>query len=223
MINDFQPIRPILHPTTGDLLQYSIKPKNRNKMRLCDVTKMESRIASLRLYRHARSGDIPQQVVIRELYSYVTEFVNPNLIIKISEMKMGVVVTESVRYEPRKLINNRAYHKAASSYSFLTDLDLQYGLEWQICLWLKDNLQVLGFTGKSGADILDDIHMMPQMEYDRFEYEVATKVPDRVIDWDHLINDFEEHDLRPFIKVKPKKTIAEFSALQAKPRLNETK
>lgn len=134
--NKWQPLRTRVHPTEmkGDHpapLLYATMPKP-DRRRAVIITSYEAMITQIRLYRAARSGYIPEQVSIAELYDHVFGDISGT----VSKTQMGHMVVSSLLYEPRKLINRKSIGKPTMSYLFYTNLDLQYGLEWMICTWL---------------------------------------------------------------------------------------
>lgn len=57
---------------------------------------------------------------------------------EVSKNKMGAVVLQAVDYNPRLLKGKTKDNpKACMTYQFLNREDLMYGLEWMICMWLK--------------------------------------------------------------------------------------
>lgn len=135
MFNAAQPIRPD-YTDDGTPLLYRTQPKRQN--RIPKFYSTAQILASCRLYRAARRGDIPLQVSISELYEFTMEGAQDI----ISKNAMGHSVVNSVLYEPRKLLNRKDI-KATMTYRFLHPLDLTYGLEWQICAvfyhWMDKN------------------------------------------------------------------------------------
>lgn len=135
MFNAAQPIRPD-YTDDGIPLLYRTQPKRQN--RIPKFYSIAQILASCRLYRAARRGDIPLQVSISELYEFTMEGAQDI----ISKNAMGHSVVNSVLYEPRKLLNRKDI-RATMTYRILHPLDLVYGLEWQICAvfyhWMEKN------------------------------------------------------------------------------------
>ncbi len=56
----------------------------------------------------------------------------------ISKRRVGCTILQAVAYDPRKLIGKKKTNpKACMVYAFLDPRDLEYGLEWMICIWLR--------------------------------------------------------------------------------------
>jgi hypothetical protein len=124
-----------------------------------------SQLAMLSLYRAVCRGEVPQQVAIAELYDWLApqeEFSKHNL---------GAVVVNAVIYEPRKLYNNRSVGKPTSSYVFRNMLDLQYGLEWMLCTWMRKYLNKMNAADeqiKSRGDMAEELTMLAESTDDEF-------------------------------------------------------
>ena len=162
------------------------------------ITSYEAMITQIRLYRAARSGYIPEQVSIAELYDHVFGDISGT----VSKTQMGYMVVSSLLYEPRKLINRKSIGKPTMSYLFYTNLDLQYGLEWMICTWLwkflNDDVARRVLDRIHGPEAMDReleiLAFTEEQEY-RALYEESypsTRFTDP--DWDSLINGFNEVD-----------------------------
>lgn len=132
MFNKYQPIRPRIHPETGAVMMYATMPKKwrRKQFNVCTVPSM---MTQCRLYRAVCRGEISTQVLISELYDWCFEHEKDF----ISKTQMGNNVVQSVIYEPRLMVNNRKVGKPSMTYVFRQVEDLKYGLEWQICVWLR--------------------------------------------------------------------------------------
>lgn len=134
--NASQPDRPE-ETVDGTPLYYRTQPKNIK--RIPNFFTPHYIISSLRLYRAARAGQIPESVAIGELY----DFVFANCSDLVSKKTMGSTVVHAVIYEPRLLKNSRAVGGALMTYQFRNISDLIYGLEWQICAalyaWMNRN------------------------------------------------------------------------------------
>lgn len=131
LFNKWQPVRPRLHPETGEVMAYRTMPK-KGGYRLRPVCSRPSQIAQMRLYRAACQGHVGKQVAISDLYEYCFYDIRK----LISKTQMGYVAVDTTIYEPRLLVNNRTVGKATMTYTFQTDLDFKYGLEWMLCTWL---------------------------------------------------------------------------------------
>lgn len=146
MLNPYQPVRPRLHPVTGKVLMYATFPPYDRLTNTFNVCSIQSMMAQCRLYRAARQGMIDRQVPIIDLHEYCFYDVN------VSKNQMGKNVVRALIYEPRLLVNNKLVGKATMTYTFRTDLDLQYGLEWQICTWLRNFLNTGARSGRIGMN-----------------------------------------------------------------------
>lgn len=167
MFNPNQPIRPRLHPVNGKVLRYATFPSYDRLKNTFNVCSIQSMMSQCRLYRAARQGIIDLQVAIVDLHAYCFHDVN------VSKNQMGKNVIRALIYEPRLLVNNNTVGKATMTYTFHTDLDLQYGLEWQICTWLRKFLNkgarpedLIGLNNREALEIeLDDLANSDHMEY----------------------------------------------------------
>lgn len=90
-------------------------------------------ISQCRLYRAVCKGEVSTQVLISELY----EWCFFDKIDTVSKTQMGYNVMQSLIYEPRKMVNRKSVGKPVMTYVFRHTEDLKYGLEWQICVWLR--------------------------------------------------------------------------------------
>lgn len=132
MFNQYQPVRPRIHPETGLIMRYATMPKKwrRNHFHVCSLPSM---ISQCRLYRAVCKGEVSTQVLISELY----EWCFFDKIDTVSKTQMGYNVMQSLIYEPRKMVNRKSVGKPVMTYVFRHTEDLKYGLEWQICVWLR--------------------------------------------------------------------------------------
>lgn len=191
LFNKWQPERPRIHPVTGAILQYRTMPKKEGH-RLRPICTLHSRITQMRLYRAACQGYVPIQVSIAELYNFCFgETVSKN--------QMGTVIIDTVIYEPRLLVNNKTVGKATMTYTFRSDLDLKYGLEWMICTWLWKFLNenaapdALIGTPEQMAQELEMLGGSDDMEYieiyeSQSQYRFSMDEPD----WKTVCNGMEE-------------------------------
>ncbi len=158
LINKHQPKRPS-HDESGLIpLQYRTRP-DRTTYKCCDV---KNQIVQMRLYRYCRSDVFVTAPAISELHDYL--FYNDEWITKKS---LGEVILQSMRVNPRKLKGKtKDNEKAAVMYVFHRPEELQYGLEWQICTWLRN---FLNDTGAKGHAIVSGPDMMLE-ELDRMAF-----------------------------------------------------
>lgn len=128
-----QPERPRIDPVTGDILLFATMPNPDMKKKQFKVCEPPSQKAQCRMYRAVRQGFIGRQVVVSDIYDYCMD----GIYSEVSKTQMGYNVTATTLYEPRLLVNNKTIGKPALTYTFRNLLDFQYGLEWQICTWLR--------------------------------------------------------------------------------------
>ena len=89
--------------------------------------------AQARLYRVARSGQFPNNAAIQEVRDWIF-YDSP----EVSKKMMGGAVIRTTLYNPRRLKGlTKDNDRAKMMYSFANLLELQYGLEWMICTWLR--------------------------------------------------------------------------------------
>jgi len=128
-INPIQPIRPRFTEDSKFPLRFRTRPKLQRRM--IKVHTYANQIAAMRLYRAVRNGDVPQQVGVADLH----QFIAPDK--AFSKVTLGYVVINSVDYEPRQLVNSKKVEKPTQSYAFRDVKELEYGLEWIICSFLR--------------------------------------------------------------------------------------
>lgn len=185
-LNPFQPKRPLKHPETGERLMYRLYPqlsfeKTRNERiyRTCEIS---NRICQIQLYRWTFDEGFIQYPSINELYEYLITSVG----LTSSKGHFGRTVTNALDYNPRKLkgvtLDNP---KACQIYTFRNELDLRYGLEYQICSWLRRFLkdhsapgeeepvleEELAFLGSCSWEECQEIYINPMMEFNARQYE----------------------------------------------------
>jgi hypothetical protein len=128
-LNRHQPDRP--YTIDGVPLQYRTLPVIGDNF---IVTSTYNMIVSARLYREVRRGNVPNFVAVNDLY----EFCFPDDQVGLSKRTMGAVIIRTVRYNPRKLLGvSRKNEKARVIYAFAHMTELEFGLEWMICTWLR--------------------------------------------------------------------------------------
>lgn len=167
IINPYQPIRPRHDPETGEVLLYRTRPK-KGKYNF-HIHTYGNQLAMINLYRAVHRGEVPLHVSIADLYQWLAdgEFAKRNL---------GAVVVNSVDYEPRKLYNNSRVEKAVSAYAFRNMLDLQFGLEWMICTWLRKFINGMNAADqqiKSRGDMAEELQILASCDENEF-HEIYT-------------------------------------------------
>ena len=162
--NRHQPIRPLINPETGSPLLHRTFP--RLEVRMPAIMTLPYQICQMRMYRHCVNGEFPNHASAAE----VREWLN------VGRNTLGSTILQSVRYEARKLVNRRSLPKALVIYSFNDILELQYGLEWQICTWLRTFLkerdaQEIAYSGPEAAE--HELEIMATVSHQEYmvEYE----------------------------------------------------
>lgn len=144
----FNAARPDRPDYDGDIrLLYRTQPKKQKK--LPTFFSIRQIVASIRLYRAARNGDIPCRVAIGELYDFV--FWTEELRSLVSKKTMGNSIIHSVLHEPRILRNVR-HEQAQMTYNFNSPKELEYGLEWHLSAVLYKWLDANGDWPKDRAE-----------------------------------------------------------------------
>lgn len=197
--NQHQPIRLTHHPETGEPLLYRTFPVIQKKMPR--FMSLNYQLCQIRLYRAIRSGEYPNNASAAEIREWIGT----------SHTILGSTIINAVQYEARKLVNRRSLPKPLVIYSFGNLLEFQYGLEWQICTWLRSFLQErdaqeVPFSGPEAAEYeLDLLASMPEGEYmDEFEKplsEVTMQVHfnnrQMKLDWNKLVEGLKEANTEP--------------------------
>lgn len=190
-INQHAPIRPRSIPDFDRTLLFATMPQKTESARY-QVTAPKNMIAQMRLYRAVREGAIPLCGSIQEIYDYVF-FGQEN----VSKNTMGATVIRTVLYNPRRLKGvTKDNDKAMMTYTFHHLLELQYGLEWMLCTWLRKFLNEGAAPGGQGrisgpdmmAQELDILADTPEKDYlEVYEEPVwDTKYSDP--DWEALVS-----------------------------------
>lgn len=128
-LNRHQPDRPRI--VDGVDLQYRTLPVIGDNFVVTSPTNM---IASARLYRETRRGNIPNFVACSDLH----DFCFPDGHVGLGKRTMGSVIIRTVRYNPRKLLGvSKKNDKMRQIYAFAHMAEFEFGLEWMICTWLR--------------------------------------------------------------------------------------
>lgn len=89
-------------------------------------------ICQIMLYQWVKR-EFKNGVPIAELHGYLF-YDQPD----VSKRHLGSTVLQAVAYNPRVTVGQRSDNpKACSTYVFQNSKDLEYGLEWMICIWLR--------------------------------------------------------------------------------------
>lgn len=155
-INRHQPTRPSIDPETGTRLLYRVHPIMKDNAasgqtgRVYRTHEPANQLAQMQLYRWCRSTDFVQAVSCRELYDYlITEPMRDTKYLS-SIHHFGRTILNAVDYDPRKLkAKDKNVEKTQQIYFFHSRLDLQYGLEYMICSWLRKFLNDASAPGSS--------------------------------------------------------------------------
>lgn len=135
----------------------------------------DARLCQIVLYRGCHAGEVISGASIDDFHGYFF-FDYPS----VTKKRMGDVVINAVLYNPRKLkgvtISNP--QKAKMIYVFQDILDLQYGLEWQICSWVYKT-----HRPKSEEEMEGHLRNLVRFTMENIEEEYLAKRPDKKIDW----------------------------------------
>lgn len=156
-LNRHQPIRPLVDPETGLRLMYRLYPimsddGNRGSRNYRTV-EPANQLCQLQLYRWSRSPEFVDTPSCRDLYDYLImgpfgQTEGTKYLPSINHF--GKTVLNALNYEPRKLKGvTKENPKACQMYVFRSPLELQYGLEYMICSWLRKFLNEGAAPGSS--------------------------------------------------------------------------
>lgn len=127
--NDYQPRRPVYDENENRLAFRTYISRPNAKYDLFDLRNI---ICQTKLYRWVKEGFV-NGVPIFELHRLLF-WDQPD----ISKRHLGSTILQAVAYNPRKLIGKRKDNpKACMTYVFFDPKDLEYGLEWMICIWIR--------------------------------------------------------------------------------------
>lgn len=141
LLNQHQPPRPTIDPDTKKRLMYRTYPLMKDSGAkqgfIYRTTDPMNRICQLMLYRWSRSDDFVEAPSCRDLYNFL-----------IAERKLppsirafGQTIINALDYECRKLKGvSKSNDKMRQIYFFESRYELQYGLEYMICAWLRNFL-----------------------------------------------------------------------------------
>ncbi len=157
MLNRHQPSRPKIHPESGEKLLFRIYPHLRDgDERTYRVMEPANQLCQMQLYRWCRSDQFVESPSVADLYDFLIaepfgetrklqyEGIVPKTITtgKLpyfpSKHHFGRTITNALDYNPRKLKGQTKDNpRACQIYCFINKLELQYGLEYMICSWLR--------------------------------------------------------------------------------------
>lgn len=180
LLNSHQPERPRFAEDETRLLYATMPDISRRIPAVCTYLSM---LTQCRLYRYATSGEVPPVIGINDLYQYVFHDIK-NVI---SKVQMGYVAVATTAYETRKLLNNAQVTKPTTCYVFNHPDELQYGLEWMICTWLRGFYNSRPGDRLSGPEdmllALQKLAEMNEGEYLQFEEDLFNYNSQQELDW----------------------------------------
>lgn len=130
LFNPYQPVRP-RYTDDGKVLHFTTMPK-KGKRQIFICTRL-SAMTQCRLYRAVKQRKFGKQVAISDLYDFCFFDVEE----EISKTQMGLIFVNTLIYEPRLLVNNSIVGKPTMTYTIRDLREVEYGLEWMICVWLR--------------------------------------------------------------------------------------
>ncbi|TMV12603.1 hypothetical protein [Arenibacterium halophilum] len=127
--NEYQPRRPI-SDENGEPLWFRTHISRPDAG--YDLYDQRNIIAQVKLYRWVKS-EFVNGVSISALHGYLFQD-HPT----VSKRHLGSTILQAVAYDPRKLKGvTKNNPKACMTYFFHNAKDLEYGLEWMICIWIR--------------------------------------------------------------------------------------
>lgn len=140
LLNRFQPVRPWQIKELNRQLMYRTYPMMKDDgligQRVYRVTSLENRIAQMQLYRWCRGPNFVNFPACGDLYDFL--FQNRDLPVVISKKTLGRTIFNSLSYNCKKLKGiTKDNDKVRQLYCFESAEELQYGLEYMICAWLR--------------------------------------------------------------------------------------
>lgn len=126
----------------------------------------------------------------------------------VSKRHLGSTILQAVAYDPRKLKGQTKNNpRACMTYVFQNPKDLEYGLEWMICIWIRR--VALANSSKNVEDALTELaetnsEDLISLFWDPMMQSVV-RATIRDFDWEAL---WEQHELviqrrRPIVKPRP--------------------
>ena len=166
----WQPDRPRHDPETGEVLMYRTRPKFLKRM--IKMHTQANQVCAMSLYRAVRQGDVPNQVSINELFRWLDYSY-------FSKKTLGCVVSNAVIYQPRLLMNRKATGPVMT-YSFRNLKELEYGLEWMICSFLRKYLNHHNASDEqivTARDMAEELDMLASSSDDMFHNDYLVDLP----------------------------------------------
>lgn len=150
----------------------------------------ESAAAQVALYRWTHSADWVNGPSIADLHQFLMFDWSKHQYF--SKHRLGNAVVQSTIYNPRKLkakTKDNPYPK--SIYVWKDKLDLQYGLEWQICMWLY-KIESDRRTAEDFISFLEELITLPVSEVTSLYIEPTTTIEPP--DWNSIWQKFNLYD-----------------------------
>lgn len=232
LLNRHQPTRPSADPSSGKRLLYRTYPMMKDSGnpdgRVYRVMEPANQLSQMQLYRWSRSDQFVDSPSISDLYDFLIRepFENAGLPFTSSKHHFGRTITNALDYNPRKLKGKtKDNEKACQIYCFLNPLELQYGLEYMICAWLRKFLNDHAAPGgqsisgsEAMAEELDILCSTPWADY--LEVYVNPLQANRNLypepDWRNLLRQSSTNQEAPELDAQePRRKLRSFSAQRA--------
>lgn len=159
LLNRFQPVRLWKDPEDPRPLMYRTYPIMKDtggSGRVYRTTEPASRFAQMMIYRWCRSDDFVNAPGCGELYDYL--IVRNHL--PVTKKQFGSTIVNALDYECRKLKGiTKDNDKVRQLYYFESQLELQYGLEYMLCSWLRKFLNDQSAPGSNSINTPEDMEM----------------------------------------------------------------
>lgn len=180
----FVPCQPV-RDTLYDFRTHITRPNSNY-----DVFNDEARLCQVILYRACHSNEIISGASIADFHGYFFHY-HPS----ITKKRMGDVVINSVIYNPRILkgVTKNNPQRAKMIYVFRDVLDLQYGLEWQICSWVFKT-----HRPKTEDEMENHLRNIVRFSMENLHDEYLSKIVQHKIDWRKVWSDqklFDQEEL----------------------------
>lgn len=154
LINPYQPERPRVDEEGNGLL-FRTRPKWGKQM--FAIHTVANQACALTLYRAVRAGEVPRQTAIADLFNWIASDL-------FNKRNLGSVVVNSVMYEPRVLLNRKDIG-AMMTYNFRDLRELEYGLEWIICIILRKLMDDI----QTPVEMAEELNMLAAASESEFQ------------------------------------------------------
>lgn len=160
VLNRFQPVRPRKDPEDPRPLLYRTYPKMKDtgltNGRVYRTTEPPNRFCQMMLYRWCRGDDFVESPACGELFHYLIARHR----FAASKKHFGATIVNALDYECRKLKGVTKDNPVVRQlYYFENPLELQYGLEYMICSWLRKFLKDQSAPGSDPITGPEDMEM----------------------------------------------------------------